>query len=103
MVEGKDIQFKVDTGAQANVIPTSEFNQLPDTGKRIQLIKSAINLTSYTGDKLIVKGQCTLRCNGKLFRFFVVDTDQAPVISFRASRELDLIRVLMNISTDSGT
>lgn len=94
MVEGKDIQFKVDTGAQANVIPTSEFNQLPDTGKRIQLI---------TGDKLIVKGQCTLRCNGKLFRFFVVDTDQAPVISFRASRKLDLIRVLMNISTDSGT
>ncbi|PIK56667.1 hypothetical protein BSL78_06389 [Apostichopus japonicus] len=40
VVEGKDIQFKVDTGAQANVIPTSEFNQLPDTDPTVTPVLS---------------------------------------------------------------
>ena len=63
--------------------------------------KSTTKLTSYSGEELQVKGQCVLNCQGHDLQFFVVDTDQEPVMSFRALQDLGIIKVVLNVSKPS--
>ena len=34
-----------------------------------------------------------------MLNFFIVKTNQCPILSFKASQELNLIRVVMNVKT----
>lgn len=94
-VEGTPVRFKIDTGSQANIIPV---RQLQTFQCQPVINKSTTKLTSYSGEKLFVKGQYTLNCQGHVLQFFVVDTDQDPVLSFRASQDLGIIKVVLNVN-----
>jgi hypothetical protein len=72
VMQDKQIQFKIDTGSQANILPVTMFRSLKD----VQLETTAVKLTSYTGEHLPVLGQCYLKYNDKILKFFVVDTKQ---------------------------
>ena len=52
------VKFKVDTGAQTNILPTKYFDALP---RQPPLTQSTQRLTSYCGSKIPVKGVCQLK------------------------------------------
>ncbi|KAI5611206.1 hypothetical protein C0J50_11869, partial [Silurus asotus] len=72
----RSVKFKLDTGAQANVIPYSLVQRL---GKKNALRLTNVKLFTYTGDKIPVKEKCNLavKYNDKTYvvEFIVVTTD----------------------------
>ncbi|CAC5417871.1 unnamed protein product [Mytilus coruscus] len=95
-LQGKTVQFKIVTGAQVNILPLSIYKKLSN----IKLSKTSTSLTSYSGDKLKVVGKCSLHLKDKNCEFFVTDTNQSPLLGFKASHELGLIHVIMTVQTD---
>jgi hypothetical protein len=93
VMQNKQILFKIDTGSQANILPVTTFRRLKD----VQLATTAVKLTSYTGEHLPVLGQCYLKCNDKILKFFVVDTKQVPILGLPTSKDLNLIKLVMNV------
>ena len=93
-MQDKEIRFKNDTGSQANILPAEVFKSL----KEVQLKATNAKLTSYTGEQLPVLGQCQLKYKDKILKFFVVDTEQVPIFGLQASKELNLIKLVMNVS-----
>ena len=65
--------------------------------KQPVLKQCATRLTSYTGEDLCVKGQCVLSCRGEKLPFFVVDTNQDPVLGLKASQDLNIIKIVHNV------
>ena len=52
---GSDIEYKIDTGAQCNVLPKVVYNQLLD---RPKLKKTSVKLSAYNGTEIPVSGKC---------------------------------------------
>ena len=94
-LQGTPVKLKIDTGSQANILPQEVFQNLK---RKPKLTQTPTKLTSYTGDVLPIIGQCTLTCEGKDLEFFVVRTSQCPILCFKASQELGLIKVVLNIN-----
>ena len=97
------IQFKIDTGAQVNVIPTVVYNKLRNPPP---LSKTKQRLVSYTGQQLGVKGTASLHCSYKNERikadFIVADGCQSqPILSLKTSLELKLIQLTLSIEQPS--
>lgn len=95
-LQGKTVQFKIDTGAQVNILPLSIYKKVSN----VKLSKTSTSLTSYSGDKLKVIGKCSLYLKDKNCEFFVTDTNQSPLLGFKASNELGLIRVIVMVQAD---
>ena len=51
------INFKIDTGAQVNILPKTIYNQLRF---KLKLEKSSIKLKAYNGTAIYVLGTCTI-------------------------------------------
>ena len=94
-VQGRIIKFKIDTGSQVNIIPLSDYNMMH--GKPT-LAKSRVKLFGYAGDFLKTVGECTLPVNEHKLEFFVVDTSQSPILGLNASRELNLVKIILNVN-----
>jgi hypothetical protein len=90
VMQDKQIQFKIDTGSQANILPVTTCRSLKD----VQLETTAVKLTP-------VLGQCYLKCNDKILKFFVVDTKQLPILGLQTSKDLNLIKLVMNVKFQS--
>ena len=58
------IQFKVDTGAQANVLPLSLINKICKGNKKL-LSKTQVKLSGYGGANIPVVGEIVLDCKFK--------------------------------------
>lgn len=95
-VEGKNISFKLDTGAELSVLP---FELLKRIKKNFELRPTRIRLVAYGSDefRLIAKGMITLTCNcrdglKKDIEFVVVDVkSQMPLLGLAACIDLALI------------
>ena len=92
-VENVPVKFKVDTGAQVNILPLHTFNDLNTTS---EITKSATKLTSYSDNELCVKGTACLKCAGQQIMFYIVDTQQMPILGLRASQKLGIIKIVLN-------
>ena len=44
-------------------------------------------------------GQCHLKCNDKIVKFFVVNTEQTPILGFKTSNDLHFIEMVMNVNS----
>ena len=97
-VNGNQVKFKIDTGAQCNIITKKVFEKVkaPTT----VLKKSTSHLTSYTGDRLTVLGKTTLNCMGHDLQFYVTDSRQTSLLGFKASQDLGLIEVVLAVNTN---
>ena len=85
----------MDTGSQAHIIPYSILMKLYN---RPKLKPSNTKLISYTGEDLKITGSCELRCGEKVLNFFIVKTTKVPpILSFKASQDLNLVKVVMNV------
>ena len=102
---GKDdkLKFKIDTGAQVNVIPAIIFDKLKNPPP---LHKSKHRLVSYTGQHLTVNGSVTLKCGyrDKLINdeFIIAEGCQTqPILSLRTSLALNLIQLTLSVEKPS--
>lgn len=95
-----ELKFKLDTGAQVNVVSLHEYHTLQD---ECELQPTSHRLTGYGGQQLTVKGKCRLKCRYKerniTSDFYVVDTLAPPVLGFRACLDLGLIKLVLSVST----
>ena len=95
-VNGKNVRFKIDTGAQCNVSPEGVFNEI---NKKPKLNSTLTKLTVYGGTRVPVKGKCSLnieRDGNKKTKaeFFVVQTSNTkPLIGLQTCRDLELISI----------
>ena len=95
-----ELAFKIDTGAEANILPLKDFNKL---ARKPALLPTADVLTSYTGEQLKVLGTANLKVQYKnqtpqTHTFHVVCTDRAPILSRQSSERLQLIKFVLSVS-----
>lgn len=69
--------------------------------RRPHLRKAKVKLMGYTGDILHTLGQCELELKDHLVDFYIVRTNQCPILGLKASQDLQLIKVIMNIGCQS--
>ncbi|KAK2719307.1 hypothetical protein QYM36_004954 [Artemia franciscana] len=60
-------------------------------------------LQSYCGSKIPVRGVCKLSCKHKSSKaetlpFFIVETDSVPILGFRSSIDLNIVKLVLNVS-----
>ena len=88
-VQNTPVEFKVDTGSQANIIHISVYKKIDEPKASIQPLKT--KLTSYTGkDELEVIGKCTLHCMDKWLKFLYVQKINQPCLDFQLRKNSTL-------------
>ena len=92
-VLGNKITFKLDTGAEASVLPLKVFNCLRD---KPMLSNTTTKLSAYGGSLLAPIGTCVLECRGKFatsaVRFFVVSKEVQPILGLKDCTSLGLVQ-----------
>lgn len=100
----QEIDCKVDTGSQVNILPYRVFKQLR---MKHPLLPPDNVLTSYTGDKLSVLGKTKIQVsyNGQSVSsdFYVVETDSPPLLSLHTSLDLGLIRFTFAVDNQANS
>lgn len=91
-IDGRKVAFKIDTGAQINVLPLNVYNRL-DT--KIELHRTNTKLRAFSGDKVKPIGMCSLfgrfenmSCEMKTA---VVDIDIMPILGLQSSIDFGLV------------
>ncbi|XP_017892179.1 uncharacterized protein K02A2.6-like [Ceratina calcarata] len=99
IIEGRKIKFKLDTGAEANIIPYSTFQQL----RSQKLVRTKTVLEAYGGVKFKPVGVVTYKCKAKDkmidLTFLVVDVDRVPLLGLEACVKLQFIKRIDKIQT----
>ena len=93
------VEFKIDTGAQCNVIPERIFDSLP---RKPNLETTTTRLTAYGGTAVPLRGKCQMEVQHKDRKvnadFFIVQVDSSkPLIGLQTCRDLELVK--MNVDT----
>jgi len=93
-INGSLVNCKLDSGAQANVIPMNTLQSLKQPPK---VMKTAVRLRLYgSSEGLLPVGITTLKVwhKGQSYQleFYIMDVCAPPFISIRACMELDLVR-----------
>ncbi|XP_049273470.1 uncharacterized protein LOC125759154 [Rhipicephalus sanguineus] len=101
-IEGKQVQLKVDTGAQANLLPRSLFNRL---GTKQQPYPTRSILRHYGGGEIPHCGKVRLAVQldkrHVLLEFFVVKKKQA-ILGLEASEQLGLVNRVNAVDNSDG-
>ena len=92
-VAGKSIRFKIDTGAEANVLPRSAWESFID---RPRLDKSSTVLKTIGGTHLVQigKAKLTLEANNRTVveAVFIIKSDGTPLLGLQTALKLALIK-----------
>ena len=100
-INGTTESFKVDSGAEANVLPDGVYKTLY---KRPKLKPTSVTLTNYDGTAIPVLGKCvanvTFRNTVTPLLFIVADTESQPIIGADASEKLQLIKRIFHIDSN---
>ena len=93
------IRFKLDTGAQVNVIPLEIYNKY--LSSRYPLQDSNVSLCSYSNDVIPVLGKCDIdssfRKTSKMLSYFIVNQKSTPILGLSACTGLNLIHLAFNV------
>ena len=96
-----DVTFKIDTGAQCNVIAKSLLHKMSPQPK---LKPATIKLFAYNGTPIPVAGKCIAKIKHKgqtiPILFIVVDSDSIPILGLNTCDKLNLIKKVYQISHD---
>ncbi|XP_048747335.2 uncharacterized protein K02A2.6-like [Ostrea edulis] len=97
-VENTNVKFKIDTGAQCNIIPKNMCDKLGIT----KLQQSKARLISYTGHKLKIDGKirCTVQHKNKYYalQFYVVPGKVDPIIGLASCEEMNILKLIETVS-----
>ena len=91
-INEKNIQFKIDTGAQCNVISTRVYDQI--SGKPLQ--KSQTRLVAFGGHRVKTSGKTVLLCEYKRkyvpVNFEVVQQDVPNILGLKTCMEMSVVK-----------
>ena len=95
-----DIDYKIDTGAQANIIPQSLYYRLR---KKPKLRATKEKLFAYDGSEIPVVGKCIAKLNPKgkadySVQFVVVSIKSCPMLGLETCQRLNLIKRIWQIT-----
>ena len=106
-MQRRRIKFKVDTGAQCNVISEQVYNGL-DCREKPPLKTSKVTLTSFSGHRIKPIGQCTLLCEYKN-HFYTIDFQVArghkvtEILGLKSCEDLNLVRIVEEVGANLKT
>ena len=102
LVNDQKTRFKIDTGAQCNVISRHTYHRLGS----LPLQKSHARLVAFGGQRLNAYGKATINCQhkGKTYSvaFEVIDQDVSNILGLSTCVELNLIQRLDAINTQTS-
>ena len=102
-VNEKPVEFKLDTGAQTNLIPDSVYQSLKPKPK---LHPARVRLTGYSGVAIPVKDRCfvQIKYKGSTHNMAVLVTpgERQPLLGLQACDELKLVKRVLNVKTESN-
>ena len=82
----EEINFKLDTGSEANLIPVSIFQKLPEQ----QLQPSTCRLVTYTGQRVQPIGETMIKINGQDIKFHITENG-SPLLGKDTCVRLNMI------------
>ena len=100
---GDTIEFKIDTGAQTNMILTAIYKSLKNPPT---MSPPKEKLIGYSGKSLDVKGTVKLKAeykgSQKTCTFHIVDTHQSaqPILGLEDSLQLNLIKLILSVDAN---
>ena len=94
-----EINFKIDTGAECDVISTTTIKQL---SHKPTILPSTACLTAYNGGPIPVEGQCMLRITANkeehLLPFIITNSPSVPILGVKSSKMLNLVKRIHGIA-----
>ncbi len=97
---GTNITYKIDTGAQVNVLPKKLFYSLSN---RPKLKPTGIKLTAYSGSNIPVIGKCIaytkLKNKSIPVLFIIAETSSSPILGLKTSESLNLIKRVLHVNS----
>ena len=101
LVNQQRTSFKIDTGAQCNVISKSRYRQLSS----VPLQKSHARLVAFGGERLNVSGRVTMRCEHK-HKFYnadfeVINQDVPNILGLQTCVQMNLVQRLDAINNET--
>ncbi len=92
-----EIELKLDTGAETNVIPLSIFRTL---NKKSKILETKTKLKAYNGSEIKVGGKTILyynQNNRKIpIQFIIVDEQRKPILGLKTCVNLNMIKRMDN-------
>ncbi|XP_030851255.1 uncharacterized protein K02A2.6-like [Strongylocentrotus purpuratus] len=102
VVNSRPVIFKLDTGAQTNLLPESVYQSLIP---RPKLHPARVRLTGYSGVVIPVKGRCYVQVEYKglthNMAVLVTPGDRQPLLGLQACEQLKLVKRVLNVKTES--
>ena len=100
-IENIELNFKLDSGAEVNVLPIENFNKISKKTK-VKLSKSKTKLQTYDGTNIEVLGKCNLKLkiptNNQMHNveFEVVNISAQPILGQETIERLNLVTRCVN-------
>ena len=98
-VGGKFVEFKLDNGAKANIIPRQIYDNLSMRGK---LEETNEVLSSYGNHRVVPVGKVSLSCTVKertlSLDFYVVDLESVPILGLEACTRFNLLKKIDSLT-----
>ena len=106
-VGGTSVKFKLDTGAEANVLPVKVYYKLHN---KLPLTETGVVLFSYGDFKVKPEGKIPLFCEAQGLKeslpFYVAAVDSPPTLGFSSCSELNLVKrvevIIFSFNTPFG-
>ncbi|XP_046597267.1 uncharacterized protein LOC124294709 [Neodiprion lecontei] len=103
VINNHSIEFKIDTGADVNILPMPIFKKINVAKKEIQITNTKLNC--YSGETLNVVGKCNVMCHRKgqkhKIEFFVIDSNGTPLLGRKTSEEINLVKRIYSVEQNS--
>lgn len=102
---GTKINFKLDTGAQVNIIPAKFLKELKIHENN--LIQENTKLSTYTGNNIKILGKCILKCKVKdrstYLTFYIVnESNVQPILGKVDCEKLNIIKLVEAVETQNN-
>ena len=102
-ISNKSVKFKLDTGAEANIMPKSLFSKLKD----VKLRPTHTKLTTFSDTSIKPLGKTTVMCsevkqndNNQSLDFYVMDFQCTPLLGLSACQSLKLVQKVESIDNN---
>ena len=102
-IAGTNVNVKLDSGADFNVISKSLFDRLPVAQKQAHQCKAKLKV--YDGRKITPKGKASLVCEYKgkftVLDFTLVEQDLPPILGLKSCLELGQVQRIYSFEEES--
>ena len=98
-----EVNFKIDTGAQVNVLSSHTIESLK---KPVKMSPTNVKLTAYNGSPIEVIGKCIAQVTkqGKSYpvQFIVTHNNTVPILGLNTCTEMNLIKRIMSVTPQAS-